>query len=392
MNNFKKYQVQRGDTIESIAKKIGIPAAEIKAFHNQHSEVSDLVEIKLPLGSIKYILLPNLETYVENKLSEQNAIKKVFSKSDNNLRLTSVKDLKIEYGTIIHYKENNQLKNKIHFTSKIEFIKEENDFFTALFQINQVYINDKEPELVIEKLADKISKVLYPVKIALNSKGELHSILNIHDIQRRWEIIKPSIIAYYKGGSEIGNLISSFEKNIKSASLLKRSLEEHPFFQIYFAPIYREYTSDLSFVDTDSQLKIVQNINEFQTSTSKVCLSRKGIAQLVPNGPENIEKDVKKSEFEIGKLEEENISNMSFLYKLHDDNKSIFSITGFINSRKTSDIISTIEFETYENIKKKTKKKSEILTPISQTIDWSADIINKQEIKEKGVWDIFWGN
>ena len=404
MDNFKKYQVQKGDTIESIAKKIGIPAAEIRAFHNRHCDVRDLVELQLPLKFIDYILLPTLESYVETKMSEQNAIKKVFSKSDNNnLRLTFVKDLKIEYGTIIHYKENNQLKNKIHFTSIIEFIKEENDFFIVLLQINQVYINDKKPELTIEKLADKISKVLYPLKIDLNSKGQLHSILNIQDIQRRWVTMKPSILEYYKGGSELGNLISSFEKNIQSASLLKRSFEEHPFYQIYFLPLYQTYSTDLSFASNDFHSKTFQSVDEFQTATSKTCIRYKSIVEAKNNfddefqliaksfgsASQKIANNLKDAVFEIGKLEKGIIENMDFQYKLQHATGTIFSIVGYVNTRKDSKTVSTIEFETYERTKKKQKK--EIVNPISKQIDWSSEIINKSEIKEQGFWDMFFG-
>lgn len=379
MDNFKKYQVQKGDTIESIAKKIGIPAAEVRAFHNRHCDVRDLVELRLPLKFIDYILLPTLESYVEAKMSEQNAIKKVFYKSDHNLRLTSIKNLKLEYGTIINYKDNGQLKNKIHFTSTIEFIKEENDFFIALLQINQVYINDKKPELTIEKLADKISKVLYPVKIALNSKGQLHSILNIQDIHRRWETMKPSILEYYKGGSELGNLISSFEKNIQSASLLKRSFEEHPFYQIYFLPLYQTYSTDLSFTSNDFHSKTFQSVDEFQTSTAKTCIKYKSIVEAKNNfddefqlidksfrsASQKIAIDLKDAVFEVGKLEKGIIENMDFQYKLHHATGTIFSIVGFINIRKDSKTVSTIEFETYERTKKKQKK--EIVNPNIET-------------------------
>lgn len=45
MSNFRKYKVQRGETIEIIAAKIGIPAVDVRAFHNRYCELSDLVEI-----------------------------------------------------------------------------------------------------------------------------------------------------------------------------------------------------------------------------------------------------------------------------------------------------------------------------------------------------------
>lgn len=392
MDNFKKYKVQKGDTIASIAEKIGIPATEVRAHHNRHCEICDLVEMQLPLRHIEYILLPTLESYIDSKVSERDTIKQVFRNSENKLRLISIQGLKIDYGTIIHYKENNQLKNKAHFTSQIEFIKEIDNYFIVRLQINQVYINDKEPDLVMEKLADKISKALYPVTLCLNVKGEIHDIINIEEIQKRWKLIKPSLIQYYKGGTVVERLIASFEKNIASAALLQRSLEQHPFYQVYFSPIYQKYSAELSLESTDFQLRTLQNVDEFQTSTGKICLRRRGLlfSKSSLDVIENTELNWNDAVFEIGKLSKGIHENIDFQYKLHSNTKTIFSVTGFINSRKNSETVSTIEFETYERIKK--KQKAEIVKPMSREIDWSDEIINKKEIRQKGFWESFWGS
>lgn len=390
MNSFKKYQVQKGDTIESIADKIGIPAAEVRAYHNRHCKISDLVEMRLPLRHIEYILLPTLESYVDSKLSEKDTIKPVFRNSENKLRLLSINDLKLEYGTIIHYRENNQLKNKVHFTSQIEFVKEIDNHFIVTLQINEVYINNREPDLVMEKLADKISKALYPVMLCLNVKGEIHDVINIEEIQKRWKLIKPSLLQYYKGGVVVEKLIASFEKNISSAPLLQRSLKQHPFYQVYFSPLYQTYSSDLSVTYDDFDLKTFQHLDQFQTSTGKICLRRSCLSLNKSSLMENTHIDWNEAVFQIGKLPHGVDKNIHLHYKLHPNTKTIFSVTGFINSRKNTETISSTEFETYEIINK--KQKSEMVNPISSKIDWSAEIINKNEIKQKGFWESFWGS
>ncbi|WP_269235032.1 hypothetical protein [Flavobacterium flavigenum] len=403
MNNFRKYKVQKGETIEIIAAKIGIPAVELRAYHNRYCELSDLVELGLPIKWAEYILLPSLETVENTKLSE-NSPKKVKLGDNNNLRLLTENGFKQEYGTIILYKQNNQLINKVHFISQIEFLKKYNDFSIVKYQINQVYINNKEPEMVIEQLADKTSKILYPIVMSMNKNGEIHEILNIEEIQKRWKILKPSILEYYKGGEIITKLLSSFERSIQSASRLKRNLAEHPFYTIYFAPIYQNYSPDLSFTNNDSELETFQSIDEFQSVTSKILVRRKGIVRSKVNFDENLqlqnklhsdtsqntEINLQKEEFQIGKLEEKIHNNMDFQYKLNHTNNSIFSIVGFINTRKNSKTISTIEFETYEREKKEEKKEAQIR--ISKEIDWNAEIINEKMITKRGFWDRFWGN
>lgn len=233
MSNFK-YEVRHGDTVESIALKVGIPAADIRAFHNKYCEIWQLIEFGLPIKNTQYVLIPSLNSFLKKEEKKENALNKVIFGSDKTLHLSAIKELQRKYGTTVYYKENNRLINKIHFTSQIYFIKNQDDFTIVEFKINQVYINNKEPDLIIEKLADKTSKVLYPIVLALNKNGEIHKILNIEDIQRRWKNLKPSITSYYKGGNEVTELIASFEKNIQTAVLLKRSLAQHPFYKIYF--------------------------------------------------------------------------------------------------------------------------------------------------------------
>ncbi|MEZ0129997.1 hypothetical protein AB9T88_09640 [Flavobacterium sp. LBUM151] len=401
MNNFRKYKVQKGETIEIIAEKIGIPAFDVRAYHNRYCELSDLVELGLPIRRAEYILLPPLRSDSHSQESEISTPKKVKLGHDNSLRLIAENGIKKEYGTIILYKENNKLINKVHFTSQIEFLKRYNDFSIVEYQINQVYINNKEPEMVIEQLADKTSKVLYPIVMSLNKNGEIHEILNIEAIQKRWEILKPSILEYYKGGDVITKLLSSFERSIQSASRLKRSLADHPFYTIYFAPIYQNYSPDLSFTNNDFELETFQSIDEFQSATSKILVRRKGVGRSKVNFDENSQLhdhtlkntaiNLEKEEFQIGKLDQGIHNNMDFQYKLHHSNNSIFSIVGFINTRKNNKTVSTVEFETYERVKKKESKK-ELQTPISEEIDWNAEIINEKMITKRGFWDEFWGN
>jgi hypothetical protein len=403
MNNFRKYKVQRGETIEVIATKIGIPVVEVRAYHNRYCELSDLVEFGLPIKRAEYILLPPLKPEADTQLPQISTPKKVKLDPNNSLRLIDAKGLKQEYGTIILYKENSQVINKVHFTSEIEFIKKHNDFSIVEYQINQVFINNKEPEMIIEQLADKTSKVLYPIVMSLNKNGEIHEILNIEAIQKRWKLLKPSILEYYKGGDVIAKLLYSFERSIQSASRLKRNLAEHPFYTIYFAPIYQNYLPDLSFTNNDFELETFQSIDEFQSPTSKILLKRKGVVRSKVNFDKNLklqekvhdytsqntEINLDKVVFQVGKLEEGIDVNIDFQYKLHHSNNSIFSIVGFINTRKDRKTISTIEFETYERIEKKEQK---IPSSISADVDWSSEIINEKIVNKRGFWDNFWGN
>lgn len=404
MTNFRKYKVQRGETIEAIAANMGIPVVDLRTYHNRYCELSDLVEFGLPIRWAEYILLPPLNSEIDTQSSENKNPKKVSLGHEDSLRLIAANGTKQQYGTIIYYKENNQVINKVHFTSQIEFIKKNNDFSIVEYQINQVYVNNKEPEMVIEQLADETSKALYPIVMSLNNNGEIHEILNIEAIQKRWKMLKPSILEYYKGGDVTTKLLSSFERSIQSASLLKRNLAEHPFYAIYFAPIYQNYSPDLSFTNNDFELQTFQSIDEFQSATSKILVRRKGVLKSKVNFDENLQSkdkledhtsqntkiNLEKAVFQVGKLEEGIHNNMDFQYKLHHNNNSIFSIVGFINTRKNSKTIFTIEFETYERVKKKEKK--EVQIPISKEIDWNAEIINEKMIKKRGFWDEFWGN
>lgn len=102
---------------------------------------------------------------------------------------------------------------------------------------------------------------------------------------------------------------------------------------------------------------------------------------------------MKNKAFKAGEIEE-GISGNSYLgFKLHHDDNTIFSIKGFINSRKDDQTIAVTEFETYEiELENKIRnEKEEIIVPASEKINWNSEIINQQEIEERGFWDKFFG-
>ncbi|KFF73335.1 hypothetical protein HX13_21015 [Chryseobacterium sp. P1-3] len=51
---YSKYQVKRGDTLESIAEKYQMTGKELLAFHNSHSPVTQQFFWRLPAHSYQY--------------------------------------------------------------------------------------------------------------------------------------------------------------------------------------------------------------------------------------------------------------------------------------------------------------------------------------------------
>lgn len=72
--NHKTYKIQKGDTLESISKKLDITPFELKNFHNNHCELKDLIGSKIP-KHLNFILLPAQENRKINSEKPKAEIK-----------------------------------------------------------------------------------------------------------------------------------------------------------------------------------------------------------------------------------------------------------------------------------------------------------------------------
>lgn len=138
------------------------------------------------------------------------------------------------YGVVMTFDVGKKIQFKVRISC--EKILDKGDF---LFHVNreQVYINNKVPEQLIDKLADELGKYLYPLELGINREGHLVDVVNHAALIRSWEEHRAGTERYYQG-AVAEKILRQFDQDIRRKEKLLQALREDWFFAVYFSGIY----------------------------------------------------------------------------------------------------------------------------------------------------------
>lgn len=174
--NILTYHVQKSDTIQSVAEKLGIPAETLKRYHNTYCDLKDL--IGHDLTGIYEIMVPSSETITElkkgQKYKEANEVfslfylTKDFYASDYEVSESFAQlereDLNIKYSVSV----------KLHETMNKGFIAEieTTDFRKA----------DEFPDDKMSQLSLSCMKNICPIAFLIPAQGKIKDFMIIRQL------------------------------------------------------------------------------------------------------------------------------------------------------------------------------------------------------------------
>ena len=304
---FVKYSLEKGDTIESVAQKFDISINRLLSMHNINVPIEDVIKSQYD-GFPKHLTFIYLTEEVVKNIEKKNERKTgyviwaaTFYKSKT-------------YGFQVENYENETLINKIHYLLEMVYKKNEDKQIVLEINRKQVYINNKQPDTIIEQLANSISETIFPIQLQISSKGEIESIGNHKELLERWQGKKEELIAYYKGDIA-EKIIAKANIFFKNKYKINESLTENWFFNLFFKPIYGSYSTkkeinyNSTFPFESKEYEIIQNLEDVYSKTNKVIINT------------------------VGKSTNSKTKNEATIqYKLNEADKSIFSIVGTFNS------------------------------------------------------------
>lgn len=231
--------------------------------------------------------------------------------------------------------ENEKLIKEVHYEVDINCTTRHsyNDF---VFEINrkQIYIDNKEPDLLVEQMLDKCSKAIYPIKIIPAQDGTLSEIDNHDEIVQRWRSLKEHLGSYYY--SEVAyKILNKVQNLILDKQELEKSLNQDWFFHLYFSPLYIDYPQEAPeiynwkspvFGNQSIVYKVDHSIKEYYTATNKIIINAKGKSideRSIGEVLQGIDYPQAKLQGKPYKALE---SEMEVQYKLYGEDRSIFSI------------------------------------------------------------------
>lgn len=161
---------------------------------------------------------------------------------------------------------------------------------------------------------------MYPLQISLHANGGLHSIDNAETINKKWtEDILPQLKTYYQSENTdqiFEKLSNAFTHLAQKKNLIQRNI----FYHLFLLPIYQDYHGQTKNDSLQISFNTIAEEINYQVEYSlKPEFTRGNKITLQIIGTEE-ETFLNKSR-EKGKIE--------LLYKLDNETREIFSITGF---------------------------------------------------------------
>ncbi len=348
MEKYLIYLLEKGDTVESLSRNLNITPFDVRGFHNTVCSKDDLIGYELPQHLT--------ELYVSPHIPDLYKVKNLKNKFVPGYDLQCKKGDKKTYGFIVQNHDNDDFKNSVHYEIDVACILADDEKNVFEFNRKQVYINNTAPDTNIEQLLDKAAKSLFPIQISITKHGQIDAIENFKEIKKRWLEIKKDIQEYYKG--DIANdIITNVEEIILDSNTLKLSLYKNWFFNLYFSPLYSIYNNKLEktiqrnypvFGTVSLQYEGIHKVPSLLSETEKLIINAHGksidertIAEVL-NGysypkakMENSNEETVASEFEIQ-------------YKLHGEDRSIFSIVAQFKTKIDESNSKISKIEIYE--------------------------------------------
>ena len=271
------HKLKKGDTIESLVLELGISPEEVRGFHNIHSKDENLIIYDLPIHLTELLVYPHIR-----EIKKENYPTAQFSGYTLSFKPNPKK---VNYGVMFTITNNETEITTIKFDVSIIFLENQNENFVYEITKFETYINDIEVDSMIDKLAETITKVIYPLQIITNQQNKFIGIANFDQVKKRWKTEKEKTNEYFDGDwfykfQEISDRV------FKNQSTLMASLSNDWFLNSFFSGIHTNYTQRFKFENTITfplltntqplQYKVTQIIDEYLDEFSQVIIDQEG--------------------------------------------------------------------------------------------------------------------
>lgn len=168
-------------------------------------------------------------------MSEVSLSKKEIQNRLNSIRINAEGFTSRKYGVSIKYYSNDDEKPEKRVDYEVNVVLERiNGIGYVTINKENIFYNQHEPDLISEKIAQAITKSLYPVKTHINEKGiSSDEIINHSEVIDRWNLEKRKIQEKYSS-TELEDFFETTEKVILNKSRLESSLKNDFFWNLFF--------------------------------------------------------------------------------------------------------------------------------------------------------------
>ena len=262
-----------------------------------------------------------------------------------NLRLNP-KGFNGVYGCMIEF-QSDESSNILRYKQQFEYLGERSgqNYLFRITRFEDIYINDRKPDSLLQELGHEVSKILYPLDIECKFTGDFKTVTNFSIIQERWLVKKNKLLSKYSDESVL-KYIEKVSFSLAFEERLLAKLKSDYFLSVYFKPIFIYYTAFLNFETNLSfpvlglskpvNFKVNQSIDEKRLKQNEYRIHING---QIDDERSLADLEQKFDNPNYSSEDEEEKGSCTFTYLLNNETKTIEGINGvfdlkFGNSRK----------------------------------------------------------
>ncbi len=220
---FLKYKIRKGDTLNSIAKRVGMNPIDLKFFHNKTSTVNERIHFDTLSGN-QLLYIPFYYLSTEEKLKEKYTERP--SKSFSPAFYAQ------QYRVQETFYADNQPDFTINYSIDLKFVHD-NEEYTAYIQFNDFQRDENAPDDKMILLALACINSVFPIEFKLNQNGEIVSLNDSQMMLKRFRKQRP-IMEDYHIGEVAKNYLDTFESSLINENFLINQIKKNTLFQLLF--------------------------------------------------------------------------------------------------------------------------------------------------------------
>ncbi|AZB08162.1 hypothetical protein EG344_04470 [Chryseobacterium sp. G0162] len=222
--DFLEYKVRNGDTLNSIASRLGITGEELKLFHNSHCQRMDRIWFE-NLNEVKNVFVPiHIKTEKQKNLERKNL-----------LPSSQLSDSFFEkaYKVTEAFESPFESPLKIDYHVNLDVYKDQKqNHYILSYNQDQFTSNGNPPDATMSNLSITCMKSIMPIDIILNDSGKITGFADHKKITEKFAGKRKDLDFFVGEISE--RYMDTFEKNISDEIFFLRQLQSTLLFQTLF--------------------------------------------------------------------------------------------------------------------------------------------------------------
>lgn len=286
-NQYSRYEIQKGDTLESIARNLNIELDDLRQYHNSRSKLEDCLAGKLK-SHLKFLMVPNEK---EEVIVEKNKLQPVQFISQEYILPFQTFELNHQYSVLytIQKGESIQTLEQNFSVRRLKPDRKQDDYhFIEINKISELLIDGSPVSTKAYKVAEKMAEILYPLRIVVNKQGKWIDLNSYEKLKERWEKQKDNIRDSFDGVL-YKTLANNVENVITDDKSLVNFLSGNWFLRTFFNGIHMAYTENFEIekklyfpaiaeVD-DIEFNIKQKVNPYLNELNQIEVTQIGEAE-----------------------------------------------------------------------------------------------------------------